>query len=113
MVSWLSFSWIGFQPVSGLMRQAHEALGQLVGRHTPGELVPLIFSERFGGGIDVDETITGLDDEFSAGNVAQSAGRQAGPDLLPIRVFFVHVAQSVIVMTIVLDRFFGIDLISK
>jgi hypothetical protein len=30
------------------MRQAHEALGQLVGRHTPGELEPLIFSERIG-----------------------------------------------------------------
>ena len=71
------------------MRQAHEALGQLVGRYTPGEFVPLIFRERVGGRIDVDEAITGLEDEFSAGNVAQSAGRQAGPGLLPIRVFSV------------------------
>jgi hypothetical protein len=95
------------------MRQAHKALSQIVGRHTPGELVPLIFSERIGGGIDVDEAITRLDGELNAGNVAQSAGRQAGPGLLPIRVFFVHVAQLVIQLSIVRDRFFGIDLISK
>ncbi len=105
MVSWWWFSWIGFQPLARFAGEAHETLGQVMGGDTPGELLTLVLRERVGGGIDVDEAIARLDGELCAGNVAQAAGRQPRPGLLPILVFLAHLAPSLIQVDIVLDRF--------